>query len=121
MINYRYGVNDWEKGTSTIWRHKMDLPNDAYFGTCHGFQIQKESVPADLQVEMLGYYNRDNLEVDRIQLDFTSPTWLGEPLQFQADNVGWTSTNYKTFADGGVHVEAPLTLLNPGADKLGLC
>jgi hypothetical protein len=110
----RQGVNDWEKGTNVIWKHKMDLPSDAFFGKCRGFKIQRNLIPKNLSVEVLGYYNRDNIKIDTILVAFVSPTWLGQPLEFETANLGWTTTNINTYGDGGVHVLKSLKLQNQG-------
>ena len=86
----RSGVNDWESGSKTEWKHQMNLPSDSFFGNCLEFDIHLNNIPKNLSVEILGYYNRDHIKIDMVQLIFVSPTWISHPMTFQASNLGWT-------------------------------
>ena len=86
----RSGVNDWESGSKTEWKHQMNLPSDSFFGNCLELEIHLNNVPKNLSAEVLGYYNRDHIKIDMIQLIFVSPTWISHPMKFQASNLGWT-------------------------------
>lgn len=111
----RSGVNDWERGSMTKWKHRMNLPSDNFFGTCKTLQIARENVLAtNMSVEFLGYSSSDNINVKSVFISLSSPTWISQPLEFQAKDIGWTSTNLQTYAEGGLHLIAPLTLKDPG-------
>ena len=115
MMISRSGVNDWERGSITKWKHRMNLPSDNFFGTCKTLQIARENVLAtNMSVEFLGYSSSDNINVKSVFISLSSPTWITQPLEFQAKDIGWTSTNLQTYAEGGLHAIAPLTLKDPG-------
>ena len=62
---------------------------------------------------MTGYHERDNINIEEVLVSFASKTWLSQPLQFYASNMGWTGTNYESYDEGGVHLVTPLNLKNP--------
>ena len=49
-------MNDWERGSITQWKHRMNLPSDNFFGTCKTFQITRESIPKNMSIEFLGKF-----------------------------------------------------------------
>ena len=51
---------------------------------------------------MTGYHERDNIKVEEVLVNFASKTWLSQPLQFHASNIGWTGTNYQSYDEGKV-------------------
>ena len=114
-IYFRSGVNDWERGSITQWKHQMNLPSDAFFDTCKTLRISRTNVPQNMSVEFLGYSSNDNINVKSVLISLSSPTWISrQPLEFQAKDIGWTSTNLQTYIDGGLHVISQLQLKNPG-------
>ena len=67
-----------------------------------------------MSVELLGYSSTDNINVKSVLISLSSPTWISHPLEFQAKDIGWTSTNLQTYIDGGLHVISQLHIKNPG-------
>ena len=49
---------------------------------------------------MTGYHERDNINIEEVLVSFASKTWLSQPLQFYASNMGWTGTNYESYDEG---------------------
>ena len=49
---------------------------------------------------LTGYHERDNIKVEEVLVNFASKTWLSQPLQFYASNMGWTGTNYQSYDEG---------------------
>ena len=111
---FRSGVNDWERGSITKWKHQMNLPSDAFFDSCKTLRISRANVPQNVSVELLGYSSTDNINVKSVLISLSSPTWISHPLEFQAKDIGWTSTNLQTYIDGGLHVISQLHIKNPG-------
>ena len=63
LLISRPDINDWETGSVTHWRHQMFFPTDAFFGSCQSLTFERETVPNQLYVEFLGFYNRDHIKV----------------------------------------------------------
>ena len=110
----RPGIDDWEKSTKTIWKNQMDSTSDDFFDSCQNAKIFKDDIPQNLSIEFLGYHARDNIRIDDVHLSFKSPTWIGQPLNYEILDFGWTGTNYESYEDGGVHAVRNSTLKNPG-------
>ena len=92
----------------------MNLPSDSFFGTCSDIEFHRNDIPQNLSVQVLGYYNRDNIKIDKLMITLLSPTWISYPLEFEVLNLGWTETNYINYGDGGVHLIKHMILKNPG-------
>ena len=92
----------------------MDLQSDDFFGSCNSAKISSKKVPQNLTIELLGYHARDNIRIENILVSFVSPTWIGNPLQYEILDVGWSGTNYKSYEDGGVHLIKTMKSKNPG-------
>ena len=44
-----------------------------------------------------GYHERDNIKIEKVLVSFASQLWISPHLQFEAAEIGWTSTNYQRF------------------------
>ena len=42
-----------------------------------------------------GYHERDNIKIEDVLVSFASQLWISPHLQFEASQIGWTSTNYQ--------------------------
>ena len=108
----RPGVNDWEAGSIATWADKEFASQ--YLGTCSSqFRISASSPSLTLNAELLGYYDRDDVNVRRVSAVLsTSGAWLGggDLVYESAVEVGWTTTNKETYEDGGAHIKIALRL-----------
>ena len=49
-----------------------------------------------------------------MKLSFRSPAWLNNPVEFVAEDLGWSGTNEGSYQEGGAHLKQKLMLENPG-------
>lgn len=112
----RSGINDWESGSVTVWRNTMYAGGPQYLGACSHLKMNKAPPPQFITGELLGYYDRDYIDVFKLKVSFKSKAWLGLSAEYRAEpeQLGWTRTNKETYIDGGAHLKVNLTLRNPG-------
>ena len=55
-----------------------------------------------------------------MRLSFQSPAWPNNPLEFEADDLGWSGTNEESYEEGGAHLKGNLNLKNPGLEYFTL-
>ena len=74
LVSSRSGIDDFERGTTTVWLHQMNSPkDDAFFGTCHSLKINRGFLQDHLWLEFLGKKSSDHIQVT-LQLKYWCKT-----------------------------------------------